>query len=165
MKAAMNSHVAAERHVMFQRSVDQVKDRLDAMIKDMKDELDDKIDEIFIKLRRDYLAVLGGGDIPKDGQLLPKAQRLVRKQVLQLIEGCERRFKRVAGIGVESDDNENAEGEKMENKKFKDEGQEQELVKEEPTGSDVAGMEEGKVKAESSAVSKEDGDSGPVRDE
>ena len=109
----MDSHVASERHVMFQRSVDEVRIRLDNMIKKVREELDDRVDEIFIQIRRDYRSVLGGGDVPKDGQLLPKAQRLVRKEVLHVIEGCGKRFNRVAGLAVEEKDEEESKASEL----------------------------------------------------
>ena len=111
MKGHMNSHILQERLTMFKRSADQVRDRHKGLTEEVKGDLDDKVDEIFIQMRRDYRSVLGGGDVPQDGQLLPKAQRLVRKEILRLIEGVEQKFNRVAGLEVE-DDGEEAE-EKM----------------------------------------------------
>ena len=130
MKAAMNSHIAAERHVMFQQSVDEVQGRLDAMIKDVKENLDDKVDEIFIQMRRDYRSVLGGANVTQEGQLLPKAQRLVRKELLHLIEGCERRFKRIAEVEVENDEELETKEEDKEIRKVKREGDDECQVKE-----------------------------------
>jgi len=106
MKGHMNDHVSNERHVMFQRSADEVADRLRAMIRRTKEELDEKVDEIFLAMRRDYRSVLGGGDVQQEGQLLPKAQRLVRKEVLHIIRGVEKKFRRVAGFEQEESEEE-----------------------------------------------------------
>ena len=103
MKAAMHSHVDAERHVMFQRSVDEVRDRLNGMVKEVKLDLADRVDEIFLQMSRDYRSVLGGGNPTREEQLLPKAQRLVRKELLQMIEECESRFRFVAGVNVDTE--------------------------------------------------------------
>ena len=87
MKAAMNSHIAEERHTMFQSSADNVRKRLNTMVKGVETSMHDKADEVFIMVRRDYNSVLGGGEIPQTGELLPKMQRLLRKEVMRIIDG------------------------------------------------------------------------------
>ena len=87
MKAAMDSHIAQERHTMFQSSVDNVRNRLNAMVKGLESTMLDKVDEVFIMVRRDYNSVLGEGEVPQTGELLPKTQRLVRKEIMRIIDG------------------------------------------------------------------------------
>ena len=87
MKAAMDSHIAQERHTMFQSSVDNVRNRLNAMVKDLESTMLDKVDEVFVMVRRDYNSVLGEGESPQAGELLPKTQRLVRKEIMRIIDG------------------------------------------------------------------------------
>ena len=103
MKAALNGHVEKQRHVMFQRSADEVRNLLKQMVKTLQETLDEKADEIFLAMRRDYRSVLGGGDLPH-GELLPKAQRLMRKEVMGKIGKAEKIFKKVAGLEVEEDE-------------------------------------------------------------
>ena len=103
MKAALNSHVEQQRHVMFQRSADEVRNLLQRMVKDVQKTMDEKADEVFVAVRRDYRSVLGGNDLPQ-GELLPKAQRLMRKEIMSKIDRVENTFKRVAGLKVEDDE-------------------------------------------------------------
>ena len=106
MKAAMHAHVEQERHVMFQQSADEAKRRLTEMVKAASMTMSDRIDEVFVAMRRDYRSVLGGGDA--EGEILPKSQRLLRKQVTTTLEGVEQLFK--IALGQATDDDGNAEG-------------------------------------------------------
>ena len=106
MKAAMNSHVAQERHVMFQQSADNVKERLASLVKEVADLMDDKADEVYLSIKRDYRAVLEGGDVQQDGEILPRDQRLARKEVKRILDMVEKIFMKVVGLEVEEDDEE-----------------------------------------------------------
>ena len=106
MKAAMNSHVAQERHTMFHSSAENVKARLSVMLKELDVYMNDKADEVYIAMRRDYNSVLGGGDVPQNGEILPKTQRLVRKEMMRIIDGVEKIFKKIAGLEVKDEDDE-----------------------------------------------------------
>lgn len=92
MKTAMNAHVDQERHVMFQESADEVRNRLKTLVQDVEETMSNRVDEVFIAMRRDYRSVLGGGD-DVQGQVLPKAQRIMRKEVSGVIDGVEEIFK------------------------------------------------------------------------
>ena len=107
----MNSHVLQERQKMFQESADNVRRMLDSMVKEVGAIIDEKADEVFVQIKRDYRAVLGGGDVQQDGEILPKTQRLVRKEVMRIIDGVEKVFMRVAGLMVEeNEDDQDGEG-------------------------------------------------------
>ena len=68
--------------------------------------MNDRTDEVFVSMQRDYRSVLGGG-VATEGQLLPKSERLLRKDVLRIVEGVESIFRKVArGEVVEDDDEE-----------------------------------------------------------
>ncbi len=104
MKAAMNSHVAQERHTMFQSSAENVQNRLGVMLKELEVDMNDKADEVYIAMRRDYNSVLGGGEVPQNGEILPKTQRLVRREMIRIIDGVEKMFKEIAGLDVKDED-------------------------------------------------------------
>lgn len=106
MKAAMNSHVAQERHTMFQSSAENVKNRLSVMLKELEVYMNNKADEVYIAMRRDYNSVLGGGDVPQNGELLPKTQRLVRKEMMRIIDAIDKVFEKIAGLEVKEEDDE-----------------------------------------------------------
>ncbi len=118
MKAALNGHVEQQRHVMFQRSADEVRNHLQKMVRNLQEMLEEKADEVFLAMRRDYRSVLGCGDLPQ-GELLPKAQRLMRKEVMNQINKVEKMFRRIAGLEVE-DDEENSDVETVPNCKLED---------------------------------------------
>ena len=108
MKAAMNSHVAQERHTMFESSAENVKSRLSIMLKELEAFMNDKADEVYLAMRRDYNSVLGGGEVPQNGEILPKAQRLMRKETMRIIDGVEKVFSKIAGLEFkDEDDDEN----------------------------------------------------------
>ena len=109
MKAAMNGHVAHERHTMFQQSADSVRNRLRDLVKHVDELMSDKTDEVFIQMKRDYRSIVGGANVPQDGELLPKDQRLARKEVMKVIRGVEKTFMKVAGLSVKDEGKDNEE--------------------------------------------------------
>lgn len=111
MKAHMNSHVLHTRLTMFRESADNVQSRLEDMGEKMEGLMGDKTDEVFAQMKRDYRSVIGGGDLPQDGQILPKDQRIVRKEVMKILDEVEKSFLRVSGKGVEDDVKGNKENE------------------------------------------------------
>ena len=113
MKLAMNSHVAQERHTMFQSSAENVKSRLSIMLKEQEAFMNDKADEVYLAMRRDYNWVLRGGEMPQNGEILPKAQRLVRKEMMQIINGVEKVFSKIAGVEFKDEDDDDDENKKV----------------------------------------------------
>ena len=118
MKAYMNSHVAEHRHLMFQTSADEVKRQLTSLVKDVEETMGDKMDEVFIQIKRDYRSVLGGGEVPQGGQVLPRVERQVRKEIKRTILGVERLMRSVVGQDEEEDlnageDSSESEGEEV----------------------------------------------------
>lgn len=103
MKAHMNSHVAENRHTMFHESAEEVERQLSSLVKDVEDTLADKADEVFMQIKRDYRSVLGGGDAPPDGEVLPRVQRQVRKEVARIIDGVEKMMRKVVGLEVDEE--------------------------------------------------------------
>ncbi|KAL2048436.1 hypothetical protein N7G274_000348 [Stereocaulon virgatum] len=111
MKAAMNGHVLQERQKMFQESADNVRRMLDSMVKEVGAMMDEKADEVFLQIKRDYRAVLGGRDVQQNGEILPKTQRLVRKEIMRIIDDMEKVSMRVAGLMAEENkDDQDGEG-------------------------------------------------------
>lgn len=94
---------------MFQESADNVENRLRDMIQDVEVLMSDKTDEVFALMRRDYRSIVGGGDVPQDGQILPRDQRLVRKDVMTVIKGVEKAFMSVAELSAKDEEAEEDE--------------------------------------------------------
>ena len=152
----MNSHVAQERHTMFQESADNVRKMLVSMVKEVGTMMDDKADEVFVHMKRDYRAVLGGGDVQQDGEILSKTQRLVRKEIMRIIDGVEKIFMRVAGLEVgEDDEDQDGEGEERESQEAAGDSD----------GGDGKEEEEAAGKIKYAAVKREATPSGQLADE
>ena len=62
------------------------------MVKDAKDRLGEKTEEVFTYMKRDYRSIIGCGDLPQNGQILPKEQRIARKEVMKIIKGVEKTY-------------------------------------------------------------------------
>ncbi|CAO1602122.1 hypothetical protein XANCAGTX0491_005753 [Xanthoria calcicola] len=100
MKTYMSSHVEGHRDAMFKASADEVRNQLEDMVSSVEETLADKTDEVFMQIKRDYRSVLGGEDLPQ-GEVLPRVQRLVRKETKKTIGGVERLMKIAVGLEVE----------------------------------------------------------------
>lgn len=96
----MSSHVEGHRDAMFKASADEVRSQLEDMVSSVEETLADKTDEVFMQIKRDYRLVLGGEDVPQ-GEVIPRVQRLVRKETKKTIDGVERLMKIAVGLGVE----------------------------------------------------------------
>ena len=123
------------------------------MVKEAEESTADKTDEVFVQIARDYRSVLGGQD-PKQqqqGEVLPRVQRLVRKEIRKLIGGVERRMKRAIGIEVEDEDEEEVESEADESEK-----ESEKKIEDEASVLEEKGMKDEKadltVKVEGSAI-------------
>ncbi|KAL8998150.1 MAG: hypothetical protein Q9188_006160 [Gyalolechia gomerana] len=111
MKAYMDDHVEHARYTMFQKSADEVKRQLAVLVHDVEETMADRTDEVFMQVKRDYRSVLGGGEVSQ-GEVLPRIQRVVRRDIKRTIDGVERMMKKVVGLEVDdsSDDENKAEG-------------------------------------------------------
>lgn len=91
MKTIMNAHVDHQRRVMFFESAEAAQKRLEALVKQVEAMMSERVMEVFFAMRRDYRSVLGGAE-ESQGELLPKAERLMRKEVIRILEDIERMF-------------------------------------------------------------------------
>lgn len=112
MKALMNTHVDQERHVMFRHSAENVRKKLVALIAEVEELMKDKADEVFVNIKRDYRVGLGGHDVRKDGDILPRTQRTLRKEIKRILDGAEEAFRNAIGLEIEKDDEEKNDSEK-----------------------------------------------------
>ncbi|KAL3424847.1 tat pathway signal sequence, partial [Phlyctema vagabunda] len=84
MKEHMNTHVEQMRHTMFTDSCNEVKTQLTQMCRQVEEAMANKTDEVFMLMRRDYLTVINGAQIPK-GELMPKWERRMRSEIADAI--------------------------------------------------------------------------------
>ena len=104
MKQHMTSHVDQDRHTMFNASTAQVQSQLAQMLKVVKNDMEVKIDEIYGSMCRDYRSVLGETEVSRH-DVMPRWARMLRKEVLVVIEGAERTFKEAANIPLDDEQN------------------------------------------------------------
>ncbi|KAK5950264.1 hypothetical protein OHC33_008733 [Knufia fluminis] len=100
MKTHMDQHVDTIKQTMFAASTDEIKRRITAMLKDAQDQLEAGLDEIFISMKRDYTQLVTG--VRSNAERLPRDQRIMRKEVLDLVNGSKLRFERVVGLASPS---------------------------------------------------------------
>ena len=100
----MNTHVAQERHIMFQRCAENVRNKLVELVREVEELMKDKADEVFISIKRDYRVALGGHGVQGDGEMLPRTQRVVRKEIKHILDGVEEAFMIAVGLERKEDD-------------------------------------------------------------
>ena len=100
----MNTHLAQERHVMFQQSAENVRNKLLDLVREVEELMKDKADEVFISIKRDYRVALGGHDVQRDGEMFPRTQRAVRKEIKHILDGVEEAFMIALGLERKEDD-------------------------------------------------------------
>ena len=142
---------------MFQASADKVKKSLEGLIKIVEEQLGEKTDEVFVSMRRDYRAVLGGGEV-REGEMLPRPQRLCRKEIKGVIEGVQKIFEKVANGELDEDDPQTGD---VGDKKNKERGEDRDVDENEDDDGLIATAASPDPTAESKA---EDGE-GVGRDE
>lgn len=100
MKSSMKERIRQASQSMFRESANEVKRQLTDLVHEVEETRADKIDEVFIQIQRDYRSVLGGSDASQ-GEVIPRVQGQVRKEIKQTIDGVERMMKQVIGLEVE----------------------------------------------------------------
>ena len=103
MKEHMTTHIDRTRSTMFRDSTTKVKQALEALMESVEEEMLAKADEVFLSIKRDYSSALIGSQ-SATGKALPREQRVVRKEVLEIVNGSEKSFKRVVSLEPEADE-------------------------------------------------------------
>ena len=97
MKSHMSSHIGRERSTMFKASTTHVERQLTKMINMVKNSMEEKMDEIYISICRDYRSVLGENEVPHR-DITPRWARVMRKDLLAVIDGAEKTFREVTEV-------------------------------------------------------------------
>lgn len=93
-KGYMEEHVMQQKEEMFKDSVDSVKVSLNAAARDCCLQIEKQLDEnILASLKRDYMSAFGWS--AANIQLLPKADRMMRKDVQDRVWSAEALYQRV----------------------------------------------------------------------
>ncbi|KAF2878206.1 hypothetical protein BDV95DRAFT_479698 [Massariosphaeria phaeospora] len=100
MKTCMNQHVEQNRHSMFEKAVQTVTGHLHTMCKDLEEEMASKADEIYVFMKRDYMAVLGGVETDQDA-VMSKEERVMRAEIKTLLLAVDGQFEAIAEGRIE----------------------------------------------------------------
>jgi hypothetical protein len=100
MKRFMEEHVDRHKRNMFERSVNSIKAKLNQMVKDVEDLLDESTARLYGEISRDYHSVFGGEAQDFSGGT-SRAVREVKEKVRQALVDFERPFKVVIGLEAE----------------------------------------------------------------
>jgi hypothetical protein len=104
MKENMTNYVAQFRQHMFHDATRTVKLHLDNLCRALEEVMEERADEIFVKMQLDYKRVLGGGEIQVDpGALLPKSERALRAEVMEILRSVHAQFEPIARGEFEQD--------------------------------------------------------------
>ena len=109
MKNLMTRHVDTHRHKMFTESTAKVESLLEKLIEDTEKLLLAKADEVFHSIKRDYTRVVVGRDNSNTKQL-PREQRQMKRNVLEILEGSELQFKQILEDSAVKSDEPDPEG-------------------------------------------------------
>jgi len=139
MKAAMTDYVEKNRHEMFKKSVDEVKQRLNEMCRGLDRSMADKSDEIFVAMRRDYMSLIGGAQVNQD-VVMPKVERALRAEIKAMLMSADDDFKGPATGEIEPDNEEEKDdngNEKVEQEDVSSPVKEQPMDADEPSTSPI----------------------------
>ncbi|ROW06521.1 hypothetical protein VMCG_04292 [Cytospora schulzeri] len=92
MKVSMQSHVETARHTMFSQACDTVKNDLEEMCTYVGKAMLILVDNMFVKLEKDYLAVLIGDDAEIEGGAVPWAELMLRGEMKKRLEKADSWF-------------------------------------------------------------------------
>ncbi|KAM0162373.1 hypothetical protein ACHAQE_003816 [Botrytis cinerea] len=88
MKDHLHAQIDQKRNFIFKESCDEVKRSLDKMCRRVEESMNNKTDEVYLLMRRDYLQVLNGAQV--GGKIMPKWERHMRLQVARALETYEK---------------------------------------------------------------------------
>jgi hypothetical protein len=100
MKDLMGEHVGRARHVMFGAATQTVTGHLNQMCKALEEKMSEKVDEIFLGMKRDYMQVLGGINTDQTATL-PKDERTLRAEIRSMLLTVDGQFESIAGGEIE----------------------------------------------------------------
>ncbi|KAF2031640.1 hypothetical protein EK21DRAFT_62781 [Setomelanomma holmii] len=95
MKEHMSREVDRNRRYMFNDATGTVKRHLDAMCRALEDAMEEKADEIYIKMKADYMRVLGGVQV-NQAEVMSKADRTLRSEIMSILRGVDAQFEPIA---------------------------------------------------------------------
>ena len=110
MKAHMAAYVEQNRHSRFNEATLTVKRHLDAMCRKLQETMEERADEIYIKMKADYMRVLGGVQVNTEA-VMPREERAMRADIMTLLKGVDAHFEPIANGVLPNPGDNNAEAE------------------------------------------------------
>ena len=95
MKAAMVAYVLQHRHNMFNHAAMTVKHYLDIMCRSLQELMETRSDEIYIRMKADYMRVLGGVEVRPEA-VMPREERHLRNQIMEKLRAADPQFKPIS---------------------------------------------------------------------
>jgi hypothetical protein len=95
MKEHMAHEVDRNRHHMFNDATLTVKRHLDSMCKALEDVMEERGEEIYIKMKADYMRVLGGVQI-NQAEGMSKVDRALRADIMSILRAVDAQFEPIA---------------------------------------------------------------------
>jgi hypothetical protein len=91
MKQHMADNVEQNRHVMFYQATLTVQHHLNELCKVLEDVMKEKADEMYVKMKADYMRVLGGVQISAEA-LMPKEERALKATIMSILRSVDAQF-------------------------------------------------------------------------
>jgi hypothetical protein len=102
MKSHMVNHVETVRHHMFKEAMRTVQEHLNKMCKGLQVAMEEKADEIYLSMRRDYLKALGGEHV--NTAVLSKEERAMRAAIRPILMDVDQKFKAILDGTIDDDE-------------------------------------------------------------
>jgi hypothetical protein len=103
MKVHMTSQVGQTKDTMFNDCVNHVRSLIDKLLKGTREQLLEKVDAVYLAIEREYTSVVIGQDTGSSGAL-PREQRVLRKNVLEIVDSADLKFQQAVGLAPPDED-------------------------------------------------------------
>lgn len=98
MKSCMATHIDTYREEMFSNATESLQAQLSEVCRTVEKLLVNQVDEVFVKVRNDYLTVLGGASA-SDHVVVPKAERSMKEHIRRTLADSEIKFRSLVEVG------------------------------------------------------------------
>lgn len=95
MKDAMVGYVDQHRHNMFNHATMTVKHHLDMMCRSLQELMETRSDEIYIRMKADYMRVLGGVEV-RQGAVMSREERHMRSEIMEKLRAVDSHFESIS---------------------------------------------------------------------
>lgn len=100
MKDHMANHIDTNKSSMFSAACEQVRNSLSKLCDDIRQQMLDRTDGVYVNMQRDYMSIVGGVNV---GQVsMSREERVVRRQLDEIISVIDQTFQTVIESGLET---------------------------------------------------------------